>query len=257
MRYLWHAFLARPDVPLLRLPWNALATAAAAVAGFWDPAIWGVAAAGEMIYLLTLASNAGFQRAIDEQRTVSLRGDTEESRRTLQSRLGGAARQRYRRLEEKRERLEALYARSSESDDLFADSNRDAIRKLTWLFLNLLEAQRNLVIAPVSDERELRKQVDALERELASPLAPAVRASKEATLRLLQERIANIADRSTSLAEVEADLSRIETQFDLALEEATLRGRPTAISANVELTSHLLSNLGEDGGTTVPWEREG
>lgn len=253
MRYLWHAFFARPDVPLLRLPWNALAALAAGVAGFWDPAIWGVAAAGELVYLLTMASNAGFQRWIDEQRTVSLRGDTEESRKVIQSRLGGAARQRYRRLEEKRERLEALYGGAAESDDLFADSNRDALRKLTWLFLSLLDAQRNLLIAPVSDERELQKQIAAVERELASPLPPSVRASKQATLNLLHERIANIADRSTSLAEVEADLSRIETQFDLALEEATLRGRPAAISANVELTSHLLSNLGDESAQSTSY----
>ena len=247
MRYLLRAFFARPDVPLLRLPWNAIAVAAAAVAGWWDPAIWAVAGAGEFVYLLTLASNPGFQRFIEEKKTVELRGDGEDSRRALLSRVGGAARQRYKRLEERREKLELLYADHA-SEDLLFDSNRDALQRLTWLFLNLLVAERNLIVAPSSDERELRREIASLEREIASAASPAARASKEATLRLLHERLGNIGDRATSLEEIEADLARIETQFDFALEEATLRGRPAAISANIELTTHLLGNM-EDAST--------
>jgi hypothetical protein len=242
MRYLFHAFFARPDIPLLRLPWNALAVVAAGIAGWWDPAVWAVAGAGEMMYLLTMASNPGFQRWIDARKTEELRGDTEDTRSALLKRVGGAARQRYKKLEDKRERLELLY-RDHRSDDLFYDANRDALQKLTWLFLNLLVAQRDLIVAPSSDERELRQQITALERELAAAGSETLRASNDATLRLLRERYANIHDRTTSLAEIDADLARIETQFDFALEEATLRGRPAAISANIELTTHLLGNL--------------
>lgn len=241
MRYLWHAFFARPDVPLLRLPWNALAVVVGLVAGWFDPAIWGATAAAEFIYLLTLASNPGFQKHIDEQRVDALRGDTEDSRGRLLSNVGGAARQRYRKLEEKRTRLEQLYTEHA-GDDLFLDSNREALQKLTWLFLNLLVAQRNLIIAPSSDARDLQKQLAALEREIAAPeLSQTARESKQATLDLLRGRLDNIEHRATSLAEIDADLARIETQFDLALEEATLRGRPAAISIGVELTSRLLN----------------
>ena len=245
MRYLWHAFFARPDIPLLRLPWNAIGLAAAAIAGFWDPAIWGVATAGELIYLFTLASNPGFQQSITARRTGELRGDTEDSRHALLSRVGGAARQRYRKIEEKRAKLETLYA-DRKSDDLFYDSNRDALQRLTWLFLNLLVAQRNLITAPESDQRELQKQISACEREVTAAPSQAVRSSKEATLRLLRERLDNVQHRQTYLAEIDADLARIETQFDVALEEASLRGAPVAISANVELTSHLLANMEDE-----------
>lgn len=248
MRYLLRAFFARPDIPLLRLPWNALGVLAAGVAGFWDPAIWGVAFAGEFMYLLTVASNPGFQRWIEEGRTEELRGDTEESRKRLQKNLGGAARQRYVKLEEKRRRLETLF-RENSSDDLFFENNRDALQRLTWLFLNLLIAHRNIVIAPPSDEQALQKQVAAFERELANAPTDAVRSSQQATIRLLRERLDNIQHREVSLAEIDADLTRIETQFDFALEEASLRGRPNAISANVELTSRLLENLDESSTT--------
>lgn len=248
MRYLLRAFFARPDIPLLRLPWNAFAVVVAGIAGFWDPAIWGVATAGELMYLLTLASNPGFQRWIDDVRTEELRGDTEDSRRRLVSRLGGAARQRYVKLEEKRLRLESLF-HDNAGDDLFFESNRDALQRLTWLYLNLLVAQRNLVVAPPSDARDLQKQIAAYERELLTAPTAAVRSSQEATIRLLRERLDNIQHRETSLAEIDADLTRIETQFDFALEEATLRGRPNAISSNVELTSRLLENLDESSTT--------
>jgi hypothetical protein len=244
MRYLYRAFFARPDIPLLRLPWNALGVLAAAIAGFWDPAIWGVAAAGEFMYLLTLASNPGFQRWIEDVRKEELRGDTEDARRTLIKRIGGAARQRYVKLEEKRNRLETLF-REYAGDDLFFENNRDALQRLTWLFLNLLVAQRNIVVAPASDERELHTQIAAYERELAASPSEAARSSLQATIRLLRERMHNIQHRETSLAEIDADLTRIETQIDFALEEASLRGRPNAISANVELTSRLLENLDE------------
>lgn len=250
MRYLYRAFFARPDIPLLRLPWNALAVVAAGIAGFWDPAIWSVATIGEFIYLFTLASNPGFQQHIEALRTVELRGDTEDSRYNLIKRIGGAARQRYVKLEEKRRRLEALY-RETAGDDLFFENNRDAMQRLTWLYLNLLVAQRNIVVAPPTDGRELQRQIAAYERELPSAPTDAVRASQQATIRLLRERFANIQHREISLAEIDADLTRIETQLDYALEEASLRGRPTAISANVELTSRLLENLDESSGETT------
>ena len=250
MRYLLRAFFARPDIPLLRLPWNALGVVAAGIAGFWDPTVWAVAGAGEFVYLLTMASNPGFQQYLEATRTLELRGDTEESRRNLIKRVGGAARQRYTKLEEKRRRLEELY-RETAGDDLFFENNRDAMERLTWLYLNLLVAQRNIVNAPSSDARDLQKQITGYERELAAAPTSAVKASQQATIRMLRERMDNIQHRQTSLAEIDADLTRIETQLDYALEEASLRGRPNAISANVELTSRLLENLDESSGSTT------
>ena len=249
MRYLWHAFFARPDVPLLRLPWNALGVVAAGIAGLWDPNIWAVAGAGEFIYLFTMASNPGFQSWIRNRRVTEVRGDTREARKHLLGQLGGAARQRYVKLEQKRARLDALY-RDPSNDDLFTESNSSALGTLTWLYLKLLVAQRNFVLAPQSDARELEKQIRAYEGELARAPSPAARASNEATIKLLRERLDNIKHKEVSLAEIDADLARIETQFDFALEEATLRGRPAAISANVELTSRLLGNLDEYTTTT-------
>lgn len=250
MRYLLKAFFARPDIPLLRLPWNALAVAAAGVAGVWDPMIWAVAGAGEFVYLFTLASNPGFQQWIDERGVREVRGDTDDAQKKLRAQLGGAARQRLRKLDEKRTRLEALY-RDQREDNLFAESNIDALRHLSWLFLNLLVAQRNVILASTSDPKDLQKQLTLAERELSTAETESLRTSKAATVALLRERLANVGQRQISLREINADLARIEAQFDLALEQATLRGRPIAISSHVELTSHLLNTDGSFDSTTT------
>ena len=51
-----------------------------------------------------------------------------------------------------------------------------------------------------------------------------------------------------TLAEIESDLTRIDNQVDLILENATMQGKPQTISADIELASDLLggSVFGED-----------
>ena len=243
-RHLWHAFWARPDVPLLRLlPWNALACIGAGVAGFWDPFIWPVAGGMEFVYLLTMASHPGFQHWIDTARLRDLAVDGEDARYALLKQLGGAAKQRYKKLEEKREKVERLYKELA-ADDLLVDGNRDALRQLTWLFLRLLNAQRNLLIlGPPAVAADLNRQIAALESELARGGASSgITQSKRATLELLRGRLENLSRREESLAEIESDLARIELQIDHALDEASLRGRPTAISARVDLISQLIDD---------------
>jgi hypothetical protein len=148
------------------------------------------------------------------------------------------------RLEEKRAKLEAL----PPGDDLLVESNKHALRRLTWLFLQLLVAQRDLRVATKSDPKELEAQIAALERELADATQTA-RDSKQATIALLRERLDNLRQKETSLADIEADLARIEAQVDVALEDATLRDTPVAISENVQLTSMMISS---DERPTIP-----
>lgn len=243
MRYLLSAFLARPDIPLLRLPWNALAVVGAAIAGWFDPAIWLVAGAGEFVYLLTMASNPGFQQWTDSRRLGAGEDDSEDARSAMLRNVGGAARQRYTKLEEKRVRLEQMYR--NDSDNLMFESNRDALRKLTWIFLRLLVAQRNLIVLGAkSDPAELRKEIEVIEADIADGMeTEALRQSREATLRALRVRLDNLQQRDHSLAEIESDLGRIEAQLDLALEEASLHGRPLAVSANIDLITPMLENV--------------
>ncbi|HVR38970.1 MAG TPA: hypothetical protein VMU84_07720, partial [Thermoanaerobaculia bacterium] len=223
---------------------NAMAFFAAGVAGWFDPTWWIAAGAGELIFLMTLASNPAFQQTVDARRATELQGDTDDARNEMLRNVGGAARQRYVKLEEKRKRLEQMY-RDAHTDDFLFESNRDALRKLTWIFLRLLVAQRNLVVvAPKSDANELQQQIAVIEADIADGMeTEQLRESREATMRALRERLDNLQNRENSLAEIESDLGRIEAQLDLALEEASLHGRPLSVSANINLITPMLENI--------------
>jgi len=83
-------------------------------------------------------------------------------------------------------------------------------------------------------------------------ISRSLRESKEATLRILEQRLANLERREQTLAEIDSDLTRIEAQVDLALENAGMRGKSEAISANIDLVSQLLDDsIYGDAGESV------
>ena len=253
LRYLTAAFWSRPQLPLLRFfPWNALLVAGTAVAGFADPVVWLAAGAFETLYLATLATNPQFQRWVDMRQGSLPETAGIDRDETLRS-LGGAARQRFVRVEQKLKRLEQL-AETNRSDDLLFESNRDALRQLATLHLRLLAAQRNLLQMRAADADELRTRIAQLEEDLRN--APdSVRESKRATHELLTQRLRNFERRDEALKEIESDLTRIEAQIDLAVEEASMKDHPVAISTNVGLVSRLIDDS-TTTSTTTPTEIE-
>jgi len=111
--------------------------------------------------------------------------------------------------------------------------------------LKLLVAQQNLEsIQAAIVEEQLQRQIETIRKELRGvSLRPSLRESKEATLRILQQRLANLNRREQSLEEIDSDLVRVEAQIDLALENAGMRGgQPEMISTNIKLVSHLLDD---------------
>jgi Bacterial extracellular solute-binding protein len=67
-----------------------------------------------------------------------------------------------------------------------------------------------------------------------------LRQSKTATLAILKKRLATMGRKKQTMAEIESDLTRIDNQIDLILENATVQGKPQTISADIELASDLL-----------------
>lgn len=240
MRYILAAFLSRPQIPLLRfLPWNVIAVGVAAWAGLHDPQIWLTAGAFETLYLLTLATNPSFQRTIDgaiETDPLPDRGTRDDMIRNL----GGAARQRFIKLEERIARIEKL-SRDRNRDDLFIDGNRQAMRKLSAIYLQLLTAQRNYVLLRSVDPNALKTEISDVERSLNSAEASeTLQKSQRARLDLLSQRLTNLDRREEALAEVESDLARIDAQIDVALDGASLEDHPVAVSGNIELVTQLI-----------------
>jgi hypothetical protein len=252
LRYLSAAFWARPRIwGLGRVPWNALAVFGAAIFGFAEHAVWLGGLGLETLYLFSIGTNPRFQRWVDAQDVAAVAGETEEGRAQLVQSLGGAARQRLVRLEEKVTRIEKMY-QQSRGDDYLYDTNRDAIKKLTWAFLKLLVAQRNLLmLGNQSNEMELQQKIAALEGELKGATTDTLRESKKATIDILRQRVNNGRRRAETLAEVDSDLGRVEAQIDLALEQASMKDKPTAISANIQLVSRMLDDDYGDASSTI------
>lgn len=255
LRYLKEAFWARPMLGSLgAIPWNVLALAGAGMVGVAEHAVWLGAIAAETLYLYILATNPRFQNWVDAKDVQEIRASEDTSRVQLLHSLAAPAQQRVAKLDEKIAKIAKLYRESQTEDYLFA-SNREALQKLTSMYLRLLVAQRNITtMASETNESELKTQIAALQGELgkAPDMSDTLRGSKQATLQLLTQRLRNLQRRDETLAEIGSDLTRIEAQIDLALEDASLKGRPTAISANIDLVSHLLDEHGDEPLTTSP-----
>jgi hypothetical protein len=249
-RYLKSAFLVSIDVPGLgRVPVNALGAAAFGILGFAQPAFWFLGMAIEAAIVPALAFNPRFQRVIQAQSVQSSDADTAQKRRALINILEPSAKQRLSALIDKCNQVLDVY-RSQQAENYILDSNSQALSSLQWVYLKLLIARHHLQ-SPVNNETEqsLDKKIQELDADLKDgEETESLRQSKTATLGILKKRLVNVRRKKQTLEEIESDLTRIDNQVDLILENATMQGKPQTISADIELASDLLggSVFGED-----------
>jgi hypothetical protein len=248
-RYLKSAFLVSVDVPSLgRIPVNALGTAAFAILGFAQPAFWLLGLAIEAVVVPTLAFSPRFQKVVEAQSLELSEGDANQKRQALVKLLETGAQQRLWGLAKKCNQVLDVY-RSQQTEDYIIDSNDQALKNLEWVYLKLLVARHHLLNPTSETEQSLEKKIQDLENDLrGGEETESLRQSKTATLNILKKRLATMRKKLQTLEEIESDLTRIDNQVDLILENATVQGKPQTISADIELASDLLggSVFGED-----------
>lgn len=241
-RYLRAAFWAAPEVPGIgRLPLNALAFFGLLILGFGHPGFWLLALALESAWLFALSNSEPFQKLVDAKAAQLETGARATEYASLAARLHRPAQSRHEQIRARCARISQL-EREAQVEDFLIASNREALEKLAALHLNLLLAQQTLQsLDSERAEQEIERKLAGLKRELDSgELSASLRESKQATQRILQQRLANLARREETLEEIDSDLTRIEAQIDLAHDNAGLRGKSEAISANINLASQLL-----------------
>lgn len=258
-RYLKAAFLAAPEIAGLgRLPANVILLAGFLILGFGHPGFWLLGLALEASYLYTLTTSARFRKLVDADQLQLSESAAASQRLALIAKLAPASRGRLARIEEKCAKVLQL-ERDAQAEDFTIEGNREALRKLEWLYLKVLVAQQNLhALGGDGSQNELRRKVGVLQSEVgADRLSRSLRESKQATLRILEQRLANLERREQTLAEIDSDLTRIEAQVDLAMDNAGMRGKSEAISANINLVSQLLdeSIYGESGSSIAALDR--
>jgi hypothetical protein len=248
-RYLKSAFLVSVDVPSLgRVPVNVLATTAFAILGFAQPAFWLLGLAVEATVVPALAFNPRFQKVVEAEALETSQGNADQKREALVRLLESAAQQRLWGLAKKCSQVLDVY-RSQQAEEYIIDSNDQALKNLEWVYLKLLVARHHLLNPASETEESLGKKIQELESDLrGGEESETLRQSKTATLNILKKRLATMHKKQETLEEIESDLTRIDNQVDLILENATVQGKPQTISADIELASDLLggSIFGED-----------
>ena len=231
------------QVPALgRLPLNALAAAGFLILGFGHPGFWLLGLAAEGAIVPALAFNKRFQNIVDAEGRQLYSGDSQAKRNSLIQLLPSNDKRRLFDLERKCNKAVEVY-RNAQAEEFVIDTNRDALENLKWVYLKLLIARYHLMTAGTEDTPEaLAKKIETLQSELGNSRdTPALRQSKAATLDILKRRLANVQRREQSLEEVESDLTRVESQVDLVLDNAAMQGKPQTISTDIELSSDLVS----------------
>lgn len=242
-RYIKSAFLVSVDVPALgRVPVNVLLAAGFVILGFAQPAFWFLGAGIEATIVSALAFNPRFQKYVEAQHLQLAKDDAGSKRLSLVQLLSPEAKRRVSDLAAKCNSVLDVY-RTQQSEDYVIDSNREALESLQWVYLKLLVAQYHL-LSPANNETEksLEAKIRALEADLANNKdeSESLRQSRTATLAILKKRLVNMRRKEQSLEEIDSDLTRIEAQIDLILENATMQGKPQTISTDIELASDLL-----------------
>jgi hypothetical protein len=242
-RYLKAAFLVGANVPALgRVPVNALVAVGFFILGFGHPGFWFLGLAAESVIVPALAFDKRFQNVVDASERQISSGDSQAKRSSLVQLLPADYKRRLTDLERKCDKVLEVY-RNAQADDYIIDTNREALGNLKWVYLKLLIARYHLLTAGTEDSPEaLAKKVESLQSELAKDQdTAALRQSKAATLDILKRRLANVQRREQTVEEVESDLTRVESQVDLILDNAAMQGKPQTISSDIELASDLVS----------------
>lgn len=241
-KYLTAAFFVRPSVPGLgAVPVNVIAAIAFGVFGFVQPAIWLLGAGVIGSFCFALASSERFRKITDAAERQIGDGQVMAKRAELVSSLDQEARSRLASVMQRCGRIMEAY-RKSGSDDFALKTSGEALDRLQWVYLKLLLARQSLAQREDEiDERQLQREIESIEKELQSEkLSTSMRQSRQATLELLNKRLANRAARQQTAAEIDSDLRRVETQIDVALDDATMSSTPSAINVNIELASQLM-----------------
>ena len=251
------AFFLRVPLGFLgRVPANIIALAAFFILGFGHPGFWLLGIAGEAAYLLSLTSSPRFRRLVEGMELAETESAAQAKRQNLVCQLDPDSQKRMAYLEKRCGRVLELYEGQG-AESYVIDPSREALQRMTWMYLKLLLAHQYLKSEEsVTTQEKLTRDVAALQNELQSDkLPPTLRESKAGTLRILQKRLDNLQRREQSLQEIDSDLQRIDAQVELAVDEAAMKGQPKAVSASVDLVSQLL-DVGSFSDAETPTVQE-
>ena len=241
--YLTAAFNARPFGMFVAPNWVGLT--AMGVLGIVNPGFWVLGAGLELGYLLTLSTNARFQRAVVVKQQAGTDSDWDRKITQALEGLDARDRERYHAFAERCRSIIDLQLQAAPSAGHGLDAQTDSLGRLSWMYLRLLLARHvieNVIGQPEADVAEdLTARLANLERRAKDArLDEELRRSLSGQIDILRQRI----DRRG-----EAELARMEQQVELIREQA-------ALSADPETLSQRIDEIAATLGGTSQWIRD-
>jgi hypothetical protein len=246
LNYVTAAFNARPFGMFVSPNWVGLA--AMGLLGLANPGFWVLGAGLELGYLLTLATNSRFQRAVASGPLSAARAGWNERIGRLLARLDPEDQGRYAALAERCASIIELQTHGGTDTPHGIEMQADSLGRLSWMFLRLLVARGTIlrVLGQSEGDEVLVQRRRALERQTQDEQAPAdLRRSLEGQLDILGQRIQQRAEADKKLAFIDAELARIEEQVELIREQAALSTDPEILSRRIDEITATLGGTGQ------------
>lgn len=244
--YVTAAFNARPMGMFVAPNWVGLA--AFGLLGVANPGFWVLGAGLELGYLLTLATNSRFQRAVAARPLSESRTVWNEKIAKLLTRLTDDERERYGALAQRCASIIELQTHGASETSHGIEAQADSLGRLSWMFLRLLVARNTIltVLADGDDDDVLERRRRALERQVNDENTPAdLRRSVAGQVEILGQRIEQRQEAERKLAYIDAELARIEEQVELIREQAALSTDPEILSQRIDQIAATLGGTGQ------------
>jgi hypothetical protein len=222
--------------------------AAFGLLGIANPGFWVLGAGLELGYLLTLATNARFQRTVSSRPLSAARAEWNQRIERLTTRLNGEDRERYAALARRCASIIDLQTHGGAEVPHGIEAQADSLGRLSWMFLRLLVARSQIltVLGGAEDDQLLEQRRRALERQARDESAPAdLRRSLEGQIEILGQRIDQRDQAQKKLAYIDAELARIEEQVELIREQAALSTDPEILSRRIDEIAATLGGTGQ------------
>jgi hypothetical protein len=216
------AFGWRYQVPALgRVRLNLFGLAGFTILGLGHPAFWLLGLAFETGYLLFMSGNERFQKVVQGMHLSKQQDEWGSKLREILKSLDNPSRARYGRITEL---CDGIF-KSSAVDGTGADSMRyRSLSQLVWTFLQLQVSKMriNSILSQVT-RAQLIKELDGISGRLTTekPETQLYR-SLTGTKEIAQKRLENYDRAAENLLVVDSELDRIEKQFMLLHEEASV-----------------------------------
>jgi hypothetical protein len=243
------AFNARPLGMFVAPNWIGLGTFG--LLGVLNPGFWVLGAGLELGYLMLLATNPRFQRAIAARPLSDANKTWNQRIQRLLAKLPAGDRRHYEALAERCRSIIDLQTHTSADEPHGLESQADSLGRLSWMYLRLLVARQTIrQVMSSSGSDDLQARIATLERQQErAEISGELRRSLAGQIEILNQRLQQRVDGERKLMFIDAELERIAQQVELIREQA-------ALSTDPELLSHRIDEITATLGTTGQWIRD-